>query len=155
MAAGPHLGSRDGRRRRRLLAEINVTPFVDVMLVLLVVFMVTAPLLTTGVAVDLPEGTRTPLPGTDAPLIVTVTRGGEVHLEDRPVAPAELAPRLRALAAAGGERRVFVRGDREVDYGTVVAVVTALREAGFARIALVTEPPRTAALASGAAAADR
>ncbi len=133
------------RRRRPPLAEINVTPFVDVMLVLLVVFMVTAPLLTTGVAVDLPEGSRRPLPGSDAPLVVSVTRDGRVFVEERELVVGELAPVLQALAAENGGRRVFVRGDRAADYGTVVAVVSALKEAGFVRVALVTEPPRTAA----------
>jgi biopolymer transport protein TolR len=131
---------RRGRRRRtRPMAEINVTPFVDVMLVLLIVFMVTAPLLTTGVAVDLPETSASPLPGQDEPLAVTVTASGQVFLQDSPVELDELGPRLIAITAQNREARIFVRGDRAIDYGRVMAVVGTINQAGFTKVALLTE----------------
>ena len=131
---------RVGRRRRRPpMAEINVTPFVDVMLVLLIVFMVTAPLLTVGVAVDLPQTQSSPLPGQDEPLTVTVAEDGTVYLQESPVELAALGPRLRAVTERRPDARIFVRGDRVIDYGRVMAVVGAIHGAGFDKVALVTE----------------
>jgi biopolymer transport protein TolR len=119
------------------MADINVTPFIDVMLVLLIVFMVTAPLLTVGVPVDLPE-TEAPALGQDAePLAVTIDSAGQIFLQDTPVAIEELVPRLEAIAANGYDQRVFVRGDRTVDYGAVAEVMGLLSSAGFNRIGLV------------------
>lgn len=128
------------------MADINVTPMVDVMLVLLVVFMVTAPLLTTGVAVDLPEARTSPLPGQDEPLTVTIKADGSVWLQDSAIGLDELGPRLAAIKERNAELRVFVRGDRNVDYGRVMAVVSALNRAGVGKVALLTEAPRTASL---------
>jgi biopolymer transport protein TolR len=126
-------------RRRRPLSEINVTPFVDVMLVLLIVFMVTAPLLTVGVPVDLPK-TRAQALGQDRePLSVTVKRDGKVYIQNTPVAEDELAAKLTAIAANGYDQRIFVRGDRAVDYGRVMAVMGLLSAAGFTHIGLVTD----------------
>ena len=127
------------------MSEINVTPMVDVMLVLLIVFMVTAPLLSTGVAVDLPEASSSPLPGQDEPLSVTVSPKGEIYLQDTVVALDELAPRLIAITQNNPQARIFVRGDRAIDYGTVMAVVGTVNRAGFSKVALVTEQPRVAA----------
>lgn len=129
------------RRARRSMAEINVTPMVDVMLVLLIVFMVTAPLLTTGVNVDLPRAASSPLPGQDEPLSVTVGPDGAVHLQDSVIDIAQLAPRLVAITANNPQARIFVRGDRAVDYGEVMSVVGAIHAAGFSKVALVTEHP--------------
>ncbi|MEE8438386.1 MAG: biopolymer transporter ExbD [Micropepsaceae bacterium] len=128
------------------ISDINVTPFVDVMLVLLIVFMVTAPLLTVGVPVDLPE-TRAPALGQDPePLAVTIDSGGQIYLQDTPVEFEELVPRLEAIARNGYDQRVFVRGDRAVAYGTVAEVMGLLSSAGFTRIGLVNQsediPPR-------------
>ncbi len=128
-------------RRRRQLAEINVTPFVDVMLVLLIVFMVTAPLLTTGVSVDLPRTESDPLPGQDEPLAVTVTAEGRVYLQETPVPLAQLGPRLEAVSGRNREARIFVRGDRTVPYGRIMEVIGTINRAGFTRVALVTEKP--------------
>src|SRR4029077_16765632 len=126
-------------RRRRPLSEINVTPFVDVMLVLLIVFMVTAPLLTVGVPVDLPK-TRAQALGQDRePLPVTVKRDGQGYSQNTPVAEDELAAKLTAIAANGYDQRIFVRGDRAVDYGRVMAVMGLLSAAGFTHIGLVTD----------------
>jgi biopolymer transport protein TolR len=127
------------RRRRPRMSEINVTPFVDVMLVLLIVFMVTAPLLTVGVTVDLPEARSSPLPGQDEPLTVSVTRDGTVFLQESEIALADLGPRLLAITERRPETRIFVRGDRVIDYGRVMEVVGAIHTAGFNRVALVTE----------------
>jgi biopolymer transport protein TolR len=127
------------RHRRAPMAAINVTPFVDVMLVLLIVFMVTAPLLTVGVTVDLPRATSSPLPGQDEPLSVSVRADGQVYLQDSPLTVAELGPRLRAITERKPDARVFVRGDKVIDYGRVMEVVGAIHAAGFAKVALVTE----------------
>ena len=129
------------RRERRLMSEINVTPFVDVMLVLLVVFMITAPLLTVGVPVDLPESTAPEITGADEPLAVTIDSRGVVYLQDTEIALEELAPRLIAVTERNADARIFVRGDRAVDYGKVMAVMGAINEAGFTNIALVTMLP--------------
>jgi biopolymer transport protein TolR len=132
--------SRRGRcHRRRPMAEINVTPFVDVMLVLLIVFMVTAPLLTVGVTVDLPESASSPLPGQDEPLTVSVTREGAVFLQDSRIELSDLGPRLLAITERRPDTRIFVRGDKVIDYGRVMEVVGAIHSAGFNKVALVTE----------------
>jgi biopolymer transport protein TolR len=130
---------RGARRRRRPMAEINVTPFVDVMLVLLIVFMVTAPLLTVGVTVDLPETASSPLPGQDEPLTVSVSRDGAVFLQDSEIDLPDLGPRLLAITERRPDTRIFVRGDKVIDYGRVMEVVGAIHSAGFTRVALVTE----------------
>ena len=143
MAAGVQSVERGRRsRRRRPLAEINVTPFVDVMLVLLIVFMVTAPLLTVGVPVDLPK-TRAQTLGQDRePLSVTIKRNGQIFLQNTPVPEDELVPKLTAIAANGYDQRIFVRGDASVDYGRVMQVMGMLSAAGFTHIGLVTSPPK-------------
>ena len=133
----------DGHRLRRygLIAEINVTPFVDVMLVLLVVFMVTAPLLQAGVAVDLPEADAPPLAQDNTPLTVTLDREGTLYLGDAQVALPSLRERLRAIARARDPKTtvVYLRADKGLAYGDVVRVMAEIRGAGFLRIALVSE----------------
>lgn len=138
--AGPR--SARARRRRPPMSEINVTPFVDVMLVLLIVFMIAAPLLTVGVEVDLPDADVGEISGVDEPIEVTVRADGGVFLMETPVTLAQLGPRLAAISRNDPEVRVFVRGDRGVAYGEVMAVMGALNEAGFDRLALETERPR-------------
>jgi biopolymer transport protein TolR len=121
------------------MSEINVTPFVDVMLVLLIVFMVTAPLLTAGVPVDLPK-TRAQALGQDRePLSVTIRSNGRIYLQNTPVTADDLVPRLTAISANGYEQRIFVRGDKSVDYGRVMEVMGLLSAAGFTHIGLVTD----------------
>jgi len=140
MAGSVQTVGRSGRRgRRHAMSEINVTPFVDVMLVLLIVFMVTAPLLTAGVPVDLPKTRAQPLGQEREPLSVTVKRDGRVYLQNTPVAEDELAAKLTAIAANGYDQRIFVRGDRAVDYGRVMEVMGLLSAAGFTHIGLVTD----------------
>lgn len=127
------------RRRAKPMSEINVTPFVDVMLVLLIVFMVTAPLLTVGVTVDLPKATSAPLPGQDEPLTVTVNRNGAVYLQESEIALDELGPRLNAVLETKPGTRIFVRGDKVIDYGRVMQVVGSIHDAGITKVALITE----------------
>ena len=136
----PGMTGRRGRRgRRRAMAEINVTPFVDVMLVLLIVFMVTAPLLTVGVPVDLPK-TRAPALGQDKePLSVTIAKDGRIFLQKEVVAEDALVAKLTAISQNGYDQRIFVRGDKSVDYGRVMEVMGLLSQAGFTHIGLVTD----------------
>ena len=130
------------KARRRAMAEINVTPFVDVMLVLLIVFMVTAPLLTVGVPVDLPTTKAQTLGQDNEPLSVTVKRGGAIFLQNQPITEDALVPKLTAIAANGYDQRIFVRGDRAGDYGRVMEVMGLLSAAGFTHIGLVTDVPK-------------
>jgi biopolymer transport protein TolR len=140
MAATMQSGMSRGRRnRRRPMSEINVTPFVDVMLVLLIVFMVTAPLLTVGVPVDLPK-TRAPALGQDKePLSVTIAKNGKIYLQKEVVTEDQLVPKLQAISQNGYDQRIFVRGDQTVDYGRVMVVMGLLASAGFTHIGLVTD----------------
>ena len=151
MAFGLHRRTQRGRSRRAPMAEINVTPLVDVMLVLLIVFMVTAPLLQAGVPVELPDSRAKALAEADGPVSLTLSRSGEVWIDDVPVAPGELAARLAALPPGtdGKPRPVTLRADKALDYGRVIAVMGELNLAGFNAIALVTgvataEPALTA-----------
>jgi biopolymer transport protein TolR len=128
-------------RRRPVMAEINVTPFVDVMLVLLIIFMVSAPLLTVGVPIDLPQTQAKSLEQDREPLTVSVNNKGQVYLQNSEIKVEELVPKLQAITQVRGgfEERIYVRGDRKVDYGTVMRVMGRLSQAGFRRVALVTE----------------
>src|ERR1700678_4203951 len=129
-----------GRRPpRRPMAEINVTPFVDVMLVLLIVFMVTAPLLTVGVPVDLPKTHAQALGQDREPLSVSIRRDGHIYLQNTPVDEADLVPKLTAISGNGYDQRIFVRGDKSVDYGRVMEVMAMISAAGFTHIGLVTD----------------
>lgn len=135
-----------GRHARRgPMAEINVTPLVDVMLVLLIVFMVTAPLLTTGVPLDLPKTSAQQIQGTEEPLEVSVDGQGRVYLQKTEVEIPELAPRLAAILQGAPDRRIFVRGDKAIGYGRVMEVMGALNAAGFSKVALITEQPASSA----------
>jgi biopolymer transport protein TolR len=128
--------------RRKAMSDINVTPFVDVMLVLLIVFMITAPMLTPALSVDLPKTKTGALSDTqNQPLTVTIDKDGKIYIggERVPVKPAELAPKLQAIAGENLERRVFIRGDQGASYGRVVGVVALLQGAGFTQAALVTD----------------
>src|SRR5215467_10169293 len=134
------MASRRGRRRGRVMSEINVTPFVDVMLVLLIVFMVTAPLLTVGVPLDLPK-TKSPALGQDRePLSITIRRDGTIFLQKEQVREEALVDKLKAIAANGYDQRIFVRGDNHTNYGKVMEVLGMLAAAGFTHIGLPTSP---------------
>ena len=138
MSIGGHRGSR--QRRFRPMAEINVTPMVDVMLVLLVIFMVTAPLLTSGVPVDLPKTKAGQLKGDDQPLSVSLDSKGRIFVQDTEVSLEELAPRLQAITSAKPDTRIFVKGDSTINYGRVMEVMGQLSAAGFPHVALLTQP---------------
>jgi biopolymer transport protein TolR len=140
MAIGPHIGGRRGRRKRYSpLSEINVTPLVDVMLVLLIVFMVAAPLLTVGVPIELPQTKAKPILGDKEPLTITVNTEGKIFLQETEIELDKLVPKLIAIAEGGYQQRIFVRGDRRVNYGEVMRVMSTISAAGFKRIGLVTE----------------
>ena len=128
-------------RRHRPMGEINVTPFVDVMLVLLIVFMVTAPLLTVGVEVDLPKTKAGQINADAAPLVVSIKADGSLHLQDAEVPADALVPRLEAISDANPLVRIFVRGDKAVAYGEVLGVMGRIQAAGFERVALVAQLP--------------
>ena len=128
-------------RRHRPMGEINVTPFVDVMLVLLIVFMVTAPLLTVGVEVDLPKTKAGQINADAAPLVVSIKADGSLHLQDTEVPADALVPRLEAISDANPLVRIFVRGDKAVAYGEVLGVMGRIQAAGFERVALVAKLP--------------
>ena len=144
MSGGAHSGTFGKRRHRRqpVMAEINVTPMVDVMLVLLIIFMVSAPLLTVGVPIDLPQTQASSLDQADKePLAISVNTDGKVYLQNTEIKLDELVPKLQAIAQArgGADERIYVRGDKTVNYGTVMKVMGRLSSAGFRRVALVTE----------------
>ena len=141
MGGGSGGGGRRHARRANVMAEINVTPMVDVMLVLLIIFMVSAPLLTVGVPIDLPQTQAKGLDQDKEPLTVSVNVKGEVYLQNSEIKIEDLVPKLKAITEArgGGDERIYVRGDRNVDYGTVMRVMGRLSAAGFRRVALVTE----------------
>jgi biopolymer transport protein TolR len=134
-------GGRRRPRRAAVMAEINVTPMVDVMLVLLIIFMVSAPLLTVGVPLDLPQTAAKSLDQDKEPLTLSVQLSGKIFLNNTEIKPDELVPKLKAITDARGgmDERIFVRGDTKVDYGTVMRVMGRLSAAGFKRVALVTE----------------
>jgi biopolymer transport protein TolR len=140
-AAGAGGSGRRRHRRKPVMAEINVTPMVDVMLVLLIIFMVSAPLLTVGVPIDLPQTQAKSIDQDKEPLAVSVDEKGKVFLQNSEISVEELVPKLKAVTEARGgfDERIYVRGDRKVDYGTVMRVMGRLSAAGFRRVALVTE----------------
>lgn len=129
------------RYKRTQISQINVTPMVDVMLVLLVVFMITAPLLTVGVPIDLPKTEASRIVGQDEPLVVSLAPDGGIFLQDTQLALDELIPRLIAITENRREARIFLRGDRAISYGQVMIVMGAMNKAGFSRVALLTEMP--------------
>ena len=131
---------RDRRRAHRPMSEINVTPMVDVMLVLLIIFMVTAPLLTVGVQVDLPKTKASVIPGQDEPLTITVDGEGRIYLQETELDLEALAPRLIAITSNNPDVRIFLRFDKTIRYGRVMEVMGTVNGAGFTKVALITEP---------------
>jgi biopolymer transport protein TolR len=128
-------------RRQPLMSEINVTPFVDVMLVLLVIIMVVAPLITVGVAVDLPKSQAAKLDQSREPLTITINAAGTIVLQKSEIRPEELVPKLRAVMQARGipDERIYVRGDKNANYGTIMQIMGQISAAGFSRVGLVTD----------------
>jgi biopolymer transport protein TolR len=139
--AGTPVIGKSKHHRQRVMSEINVTPMVDVMLVLLIIFMVSAPLLTVGVPIDLPQSQAKNLDQDKEPITVSVNDKGQIFLQNTELAVDDLVPKMQAVAEARGgtEARVYVRGDKKVDYGTMMKVMGRLSSAGFHRVALVTE----------------
>jgi len=132
------------KRRKKLMGEINVVPYIDVMLVLLVIFMITAPLLSQGVKVDLPKATAHPVDTQDREtLIVTVNREGQYFLDDKRMSPDDLGKKVAAILRVRPQTPVLIRGDRRTDYGEVVKAMTLLQSAGAPSVGLLTEPTRT------------
>jgi len=135
---------RPGAPRYKAMSDINVTPMVDVMLVLLVVFMITAPLLTAGVPVDLPKTQAAQLTGQDEPLVISVDKSGKAYLQDTAIEDENLGPRLAAITNNRKDARIFVRGDRALAYGRIMEVMGIVNGAGFTKVALVAEMPSEA-----------
>ncbi|PWK63567.1 protein TolR [Aminobacter sp. AP02] len=140
-AGGSGRGGRGHRRRGRhhgLMSEINVTPFVDVMLVLLIIFMVAAPLMTVGVPIDLPETAAKALNSETQPITISINQAGQIHIQETEIPIDEVVAKLGAIAKAGYEERIYVRGDKTADYGTVMKVMARIQAAGYNKIGLVT-----------------
>ena len=138
-------GRKSGRGRRGVprygaMADINMTPFIDVMLVLLIIFMVAAPLLTTGVAVDLPQTSAAALNVDRKPIAVSLNQQGQLYLMDEPIGDADLVPKLQAASQNDLEQRIYVRASKVVPYGRVAEIMAAMTSAGYKKVALVTEP---------------
>ena len=150
---------RGGKGRYRPLAEINVTPMVDVMLVLLIIFMVTAPLMTSGVSVDLPKTNAQPLNSDSEPLTVSIKADGAIFLQEQAVDVGELVAKLQGLAKDNPERRIFVRGDKDLAYGRIMEVMGTITQGGFTKVALLAEqtaaPASSGSAPSGSAASAR
>jgi biopolymer transport protein TolR len=138
---GASLQNRRNSQKRQVMSEINVTPFVDVMLVLLIIFMVAAPLMTSGVNVDLPKTASAPVSGDDKPLSVTITQDGKIYLQNTELKLEELAPKLVAVLGRKSDTRIFVRGDTNANYGQIMKVVSTINQAGFTKVAFLTETP--------------
>ncbi len=135
-------GRRGGRRKKggkAAMSEINVTPFVDVMLVLLIIFMVSAPMMTVGVPIDLPQSQASALNDEKEPLTISIDKDSNIFLQDTQVQLDDIVPRLEAITQQGYEERIYVRGDRTVNYGEIMRVMGTVSSAGFRRVALITE----------------
>ncbi|HEY4470646.1 MAG TPA: protein TolR [Stellaceae bacterium] len=133
---------RGGRGRHRPMSEINVTPLVDVMLVLLVIFMVTAPLLTVGVPVDLPQTQAPAINEPKEPLVITLNREGVIYVQETTIETDALVPKLQAITGANPDAVIYVRGDKDINYGRVLEVMSLVSSAGFRKVSLVAEAPK-------------
>ncbi|MFV9929949.1 MAG: protein TolR [Rickettsia endosymbiont of Haemaphysalis japonica] len=131
------LAGSNRKSKRAVVSEINVTPLVDVMLVLLIIFMITSPMLVSGVNVDLPETNSSPISGQDEPLVVTINNKGKIFLLEMPIERMHLTDKLANITKEKKDARIFVRGDRNVSYGQVVEIVAEIHAAGFSRVALI------------------
>jgi biopolymer transport protein TolR len=128
---------RSSRKRNKSLSQINVTPFVDVMLVLLIVFMITAPLLTVGVSVDLPKTKASQLSAKGDPIVISIKQNGTLFIQERAIEDKQLLPRLVAIASGNKNLRIYVRGDKNVSYGIVLDTIAKIKQSGFKKVALV------------------
>ncbi|MDP5110299.1 MAG: protein TolR [Rickettsiaceae bacterium] len=132
-------GHNNRRRNRRLMNEINVTPLVDVMLVLLITFMITAPMLVAGIDVDLPKTESAPLSGQFKPLVITIDKSNELYITETKVDPKELIPKLKNITKEKKDTRIFVKGDKSVPYGIIVETMSLIHSAGFTKVALISD----------------
>ncbi len=139
---GKQFGLVDRQSRYRPMSEINVTPFVDVMLVLLIVFMITAPLLTVGVPVDLPKTEAATINDSDEPLVISIDKSGVIFIQEAATPLENLIPRLQAITGANPEIRIYVRGDQAIQYGRVMEVMGRVSVAGYKKVSLLAELPR-------------
>src|SRR5918999_3231133 len=128
-------------QRDATISQINVTPLVDVMLVLLVIFMVTAPIIQQGVQVNLPQAKAGAIPGTEELLVVTIAKDGKIYLNDNPMSPGELGQKLRAIRKLQADKQVYLRADQDVKYGVVMKTIAEIKQAGIERLGMVTRPP--------------
>ena len=128
---------RSSRKKKRSISQINVTPFVDVMLVLLIVFMITAPLLTVGVSVDLPKTKASELNSKGDPIVISIKQNGDLYIQERIIDNLQLLPRLQAISSGNKDLRVYVRGDKDVPYGIVLDTIAKIKKSGFKKIELV------------------
>ncbi|HUW79971.1 MAG TPA: protein TolR [Acidocella sp.] len=141
--AGGMIGPGNGRRRYRPMAEINVTPLVDVMLVLLIVFMITAPMITSGVNVNLPQASAKPVSSDSTPITITVNAQNQIYLQNSQVQLSNLVATLKQISQNNPDRRVFVRGDKNVSYGDMLQVMATITQGGFTKVALLAVQPTT------------
>ena len=125
------------QKKHKIISQINVTPFVDVMLVLLIVFMITAPLLTVGVSVDLPKTKASQLNSKGDPIVVSIKQNGKLFIQEREIDSVQLLPRLRAISSGNKNLRIYVRGDKNVPYGIVLETISKIKSSGFKKVALV------------------
>ena len=132
-----YYNSNKNRKKTKIMSQINVTPFVDVMLVLLIVFMITAPLLTVGVSVDLPKTKASQLNSKGDPIIVSIKQNGELFIQERAIDPLKLLPRLKAISSGNKNLKIYVRGDKNVPYGVVLDTIAKIKSSGFKKVALV------------------
>lgn len=146
-------GGRNGRGRYRPMAEINVTPLVDVMLVLLIIFMVTAPLMTSGVTVDLPKTSANPVNTDSTPITISINAEGKVFVQNDQTEIGDLVTKLQAVTNGQTDRRIFVRGDQTVSYGQIMQVMGTIVTGGFSKVALLAQQPDGGAPAAAAPAA--
>ncbi|HQT38850.1 MAG TPA: protein TolR [Acidocella sp.] len=145
MAGGMIGGNGKGRGRYKPMAEINVTPLVDVMLVLLIVFMITAPMITSGVNVNLPQASATPVQSDSTPITITVNAQNQIFLQNSQVELGNLVATLQQISQNNQDRRIFVRGDQSVTYGDMLQVMATITQGGFTKVALLAQQPGTAA----------
>mgnify|MGYP001271901402 CR=1 FL=1 len=124
-------------KKNKIISQINVTPFVDVMLVLLIVFMITAPLLTVGISVDLPKTKASQLNSKGDPIVVSIKKNGELFIQERKIDSLQLLPRLKAISSGNKNLRVYVKGDKNVPYGLVLDTIAKIKSSGFKKVALV------------------
>jgi biopolymer transport protein TolR len=135
------MGPIKGNGRKRLVSEINVTPLVDVMLVLLIIFMITAPMMTQGIDVDLPETTAKSLRQEEKPIVITITKDGELSINEIPLVHALMVQELEQNYAANKDQSIFIRADKDVAYGHVVTVMEEIKTVGFDKVGMITKPP--------------